>query len=635
MCGCGEAPRGHATEEAAVEFAELRDSINPETLVDLDETQIAALRSLIRHFAETADARYCLPTGEGGYNMLHLACFFKKPELARCLLIDGADPNARATDKDFDGHDVPGDTPLSFALTEYGLGEDDPAVTERLLEVLVAGGADLRLDGPSGTPLLIVACRQSHESVLLKLLDLGLPVTDMIGVGERSIPCTAAPAANGWSKALVRLLDALPHGSADHSALNVLAEAAVGAAPGSLDCMKLLIARGADVNAPGCEGETPLYAAAKLNYELRHSMDALSRDTEERCRRLEEAIALLLREGADPLLAAGSADSNEFPGFTAADFIASSPQLLEKLRREQLEFTPPTQNFSSGIALLSEICRYSLYPDFRLRDEDFDRVAAALTPTPEMAQSELCEMAIPKALAMLARHDRERCADLIQPLPLWERLIVEAPGAELCHHLYALLVQSIRDTPDLVLPADFIKAQAEKALAEDDGELSALLLELLARCPDAEPAIEPLLNDERLPLAAGAWRALLLCRGLPTGQDQNVQEWLNRHGRTADSEVLARALRLSSLQELWFGKLSRQQIEQLLQDIAELGIPRAETFYRELSQNLDRPDKLDELAAGMASAAFELEMATSRYIFRHADAFLAPISATASEAHHE
>ena len=57
MCGCGEAPRGHATEEAAVEFAELRDSINPETLVDLDETQIAALRSLIRHFAETADAR--------------------------------------------------------------------------------------------------------------------------------------------------------------------------------------------------------------------------------------------------------------------------------------------------------------------------------------------------------------------------------------------------------------------------------------------------------------------------------------------------------------------------------------------------------------------------------------------------
>lgn len=635
MCGCGEAPRGHATEEAAVEFAELRDSINPETLVDLDETQIAALRSLIRHFAETADARYCLPTGEGGYNMLHLACFFKKPELARCLLIDGADPNARATDKDFDGHDVPGDTPLSFALTEYGLGEDDPAVTERLLEVLVAGGADLRLDGPSGTPLLIVACRQSHESVLLKLLDLGLPVTDMIGVGERSIPCTAAPAANGWSKALVRLLDALPHGSADNSALNVLAEAAVGAAPGSLDCMKLLIARGADVNAPGCEGETPLYAAAKLNYELRHSMDALSRDTEERCRRLEDAIALLLREGADPLLAAGSADSNEFPGFTAADFIASSPQLLEKLRREQLEFTPPTQNFSSGIALLSEICRYSLYPDFRLRDEDFDRVAAALTPTPEMAQSELCEMAIPKALAMLARHDPERCAELIQRLPLWQHPSEEAPGAELCHHLYALLVQSIRDTPDLVLPADFIKAQAEKALAEDDGELSALLLELLARCPDAEPAIEPLLNDERLPLAAGAWRALLLCRGLPTGQDQNVQEWLNRHGRTADSEVLARALRLSSLQELWFGKLSRQQIEQLLQDIAELGIPRAETFYRELSQNLDRPDKLDELAAGMASAAFELEMATSRYIFRHADAFLAPISATASEAHHE
>ena len=40
--------------------------------------------------------------------------------------------------------------------------------------------------------------------------------------------------------------------------------------------MRLLISRGADVNAPGVDGDSPLRAAAKLYYSLRHGAGPLS-----------------------------------------------------------------------------------------------------------------------------------------------------------------------------------------------------------------------------------------------------------------------------------------------------------------------------------------------------------------------
>ena len=405
---------------------------------------------------------------------------------------------------------------------------------------------------------------------------------------------------------------------------------------GATDVIARLIERGADVNAPGVDGDSPLRAAAKLYYSLRHGAGPLSEGVEERSSRLADAIVLLLREGADPLLAGGS-DSSEFPGFTAADFIAGSPGLMARLRAEHIDFIPPEQHFSSGVPLLAEICRYSLYPDFKLRDEDVAVVAQALSPTPDMAQSELCEMALPKALAMLAKHDAARCSAIVQSLPLWSHPSQASPGAELCHHLYSLLIRSLIETPNITLPSAFITQQARQALAEDEGELSAMLLELLARCPDAEEAASPLLRDEALPLQAGAWRALLLQRGLPTGRDQGLSDWLHRRsdhlGSDAgddsgtsspvdlSSEPARKVRRLTSLQELWYGRLPKADIEQLLRDIDDIGAPRAEQFYRELTQNLDQPDKLDELSSRMSDAAFELEIATSRYILQHADTF--------------
>lgn len=648
FCGCGGETRGHATPEAAAEFAEVCERLKPGELVEADDEQLASLHRLIEHFAATADARYRLPDDEGGYSLLHLACFFKKPELARCLLLDGADPNARALDKTPDGQSAAGDTPLSFALTEYGAAPEDPAVVERLIEVLVQGGADLTQPGPGDTPLLLVACRQSHESVLLKLLDSGLPLIPVRQSEGGEIPVTAAVASNGWSRALERLLNSLPEGDDEsRRALNVLAEAATGAAPGSATCMRLLLSRGADVNAPGVDGDSPLRAAAKLYYSLQHGAGPLSEGAEERSKRLADAIVLLLREGADPLLAGGGSDQAEFPGFTAADFIAGSPSLIRRLRDEHIDFVPPEQSFSSGIALLSEICRYSLYPDFKLRDEDVDIVAQALSPTPDMAQSELCEMALPKALAMLARHNAVRCAALVENLPLWSHPTQASPGADLCHHLYSLLIRSLLETPSITLSADFITRQARQALTEDDGELSAMLLELLARCPEAEEAIVPLLNDSSLPLQAGAWRALLMRRGLPTGRDQGLSDWLHRRSGTCraeahntdntahtdntdstdstrdtlNSEAVRKVRRLTSLQELWFGRLKKADTDQLLRDIDDIGARKAGQFYRELTQNLDRPEKLDELSSRMSEATFELEIATSRYILQHADAF--------------
>ena len=131
LFSCSPQEKGHATPEAAAELA-LISSYLPEIGIDevLEIPGSEEIYTLMSDFATSADPRQA--SRPSGVSMLHLACLFKKPELARCLLIDHADPNAAT---------VAGDTPLGLAVSLRGT-EDDQVTDEsiiKLIDILVAG----------------------------------------------------------------------------------------------------------------------------------------------------------------------------------------------------------------------------------------------------------------------------------------------------------------------------------------------------------------------------------------------------------------------------------------------------------------------------------------------------------------
>ena len=135
LSSCAPQDKGHATPEAAEELA-LISTVLPEIGIDeiLELPAADEIHLLMADFASTADAG--LASTPSGITMLHLACLFKKPELARCLLLDKADPNATTAQ---------GDTPLALAVAMRG-AEDDTVTAEtviRLIDVLISGGADI------------------------------------------------------------------------------------------------------------------------------------------------------------------------------------------------------------------------------------------------------------------------------------------------------------------------------------------------------------------------------------------------------------------------------------------------------------------------------------------------------------
>lgn len=623
LSSCEPQSRGQATPEAAEQFAQIAGTITPAALPEWETEQLDSISKLIRHFAETADARYALPPEEGGYTMLHLACYFKKPELARCLLLDGADPNARAMDKDMDGNPVPGDIPLSFALTEYGTEPDTQAILQ-LLDILVKGGADLSKTGPGGASLFVPALAQSSEEVFLKFLKLGAPLPATFNALGYNVPIAAGPAMRGWLTAMQRVIEEREKQSDTDMALqHVLRYAVLGCTENTEACVSYLLGRGADVNQISEDGYTPLYAASRLYYELRHGMGALTDDVGTKTHHLERVITLLLTNGADPMIRRPDDDTREYPGFCAADFLTNSPDFVEQLKKAGITLPEQDPNFTTGIPLLSEICRRTMNPDFKLREQDYDAVAAVLNPTPEMRNSELYEMALPKAIGLLADLDSARTVNLLTGLALWHHTHPHTDACD-CGNYHAILVQAINEHPRLVMPAAFLINEAERSLNLGEDELAANLVELLYRCPDADQQISPLLQDPRLAVQAGAWGAKLRSMGLPAPRAESVKEWLTAHHREADTPILRKALRLTSLEDFWYGRMDKAQLAQFLQDIRDIGAPQAHALYQKLAQNLDQPEKLDEISTEIGDATYELEIATARFIHQNASAFTTP-----------
>ncbi len=628
--GCGK-DKGSATPQAAQELAELRAEQELGFAGDADSELQAEISDLLSRFDKTADAK--LASTPHRITLLHLACVYKKTELARCLLLDGADPNARQL-TEMPGADVsslatpdtpalvPSDTPLTWATIPHREGATAEEMLP-LIELLIEKGADPNLPGAMGFPPLLTAAMApspAGEAVMLRLMELG---ADPNKSSNPSIGVAAA--AHGWQKALTKLLEAgAPMANQAGSALHAAADNA--GTPGAPDCARLLLAHGVEVDAVNREDATALYIAA-------HALCTPEGGEPEALEASCAMLALLLQHGADPLRCCDA--DPEFPGSCAADFIAMSPAAQEKLSAMGISVPRRPINFEAeGDTLLSEICRASLFntPAEEIAPHFAKLTALLATPPHELLHAPLYPDALGHTVKLLARTDAARAAELVAQLPLWR----EEEAWKSADARTASLMEALLTTPALILPRAALQEHARRMDACGVTEVAALLVELMERDNSAEADIESLCTDASPAIRAGALTARLLRANLPAPRNGAVAEWMSERGFAADAAPasLKRALLLTSLDKFWYGNMEAGEIHALLQAMRDIGAPKAADFYAKLAACLDKPEELDRLTApgsGADLARFELECATALFIWSQREEWLSQKPANAPQ----
>lgn len=596
LAGCDDKSKGSATPEAAVQFRELQAEVLELSRAEwMAEARPEEMPAVVQKFIETADTSYTSPKAR--YSLLHLACMLKKPELARCLLLDGANPNA-ATESE----EGTAETPLLFAISSAYTEQTNPNVINKLVDVLVAGGASLATPGSAETSLTYNACLTcEHEEVYAHLLDIGVPRT-----GNE----TAEAAYRGWPGTLERLIQEKGGiTEEDYQLLSLAARMSGGYFAGEhLRCAKYLVELGVPVDSTDEAGRTPLFWLAS-------TLPTLSEESGLRDTALEMAV-WLLQQGANPQLRADG--DEEYPGFSAADLLALNPDNLAKLKEAGVEIAAQPLEIRTGKNLAADVCRAAmLHPPADTIIKHYDTVATLLTPTAEMQEGEMYADAVKNAIVLLAAADAPKTADLLVASPLWNTQADSAGHA----HVVDSLINGIQES-SLALPSEFLLQKADEMLKRNEHAYAASLIELLGRCPDSDAHIDRLCKDERMPVQAGAWGARLYKEGLPEACDGAVASWLAQQNREADTEVLKKALLLTSLEQIWYGNMTGSQVEEFVKAAKEAGATLAAEAYRTIAANLSNPEALDELMTTQDIWAYELEIATAKYLLQHKDEIL-------------
>lgn len=619
LTACKKQDYGSATEQAAREFSILQDEML-QTMQDgnMSEEEAEEIDRLLTHFAQTADARYATP--QSGLTMLHLACLYKHAELARCLLLDGANPHAALRVEAFCDTAVAHATPLQLAVLCGPPCREKEMLT--LVQHLLNAGAVVQMQREGQL------C--AYENVYLTLLRAATSLEDD-STATPNYPTSIGKIAaeSGWKHALEELIQRragnLTEG--DKLLLHVIA-ANFANIPDQLDCAKLLLEQGVAADTQDSHGATPLFVlTTNPSFQSAEAQATLP------------LAELLLQHGANPHQQAER--DPEYPGFTPYDFMLTRSDIIHHLKESGHQLQAPPLHWDTANNLPREICRAHLRESAvnytpgdsvpvvirhqklgnKVSDDtaaQFDNIARILAPDSRMIQDALYVDALRAGIELMARIDADRTARLLADMPLWQDAL--AWRDQHPHALAAL--QALADSPGLVLPRELILHAAEAMEEQGQHDMAATMVELLGRNHDTAPDIERLKNDPRPAISAGAYQAQLLKEKLPAARCYAVRDWLQEQGREADTPVLRKALLLTSQEDLWLGTMSAEDKEELLAAMLEVGAPKAAAAYRAIAAALGDPDKLDELTSDSHVWKFELECATARYILTHRRDFL-------------
>lgn len=609
VTACGERDFGQATPEAAGEYAELIDSfreLQGEEWVEEELNSAAEVTALMTHFDKTADARYATP--QSGLTMLHLACLFKKPELARCLLLDGANPNARTKD----AYGMAAGSPLSFAISPGFYDTDTEAKILQLVDLLIKNGAQT-----SGAiwhdlgPLAGAAHVCAHESIAQHLLKHVTHVTadDMRLIIER-----------GWANLLHDILAQKGELTEEEKESIVTACYIIkGHYDGKINSrmVELFLSKGVDINTFDAMDSTPLIVAAS---HLSFAEDEQFRSA------WIDFIAYLLSKGADINLVAGP--QSPHAGLCAYDILANHNGVLEALAERGQALIAPPLVIREGDTLIDDLNRAGMRKMSAEAAQPYlQQITSIFTPTQEQLQNRGFNTALLSAAEILQRVGADYAAQVINDSSIWditphlhEMEHIDIP----CEHITAAsLIYILQDVKEVKANTDKILKVAQQAIHMEDYDLAANAIELLGRDSAAADKVEELLKFPHLSIQAGAWGAKLAQMGLPRCTNGAVKNWLAAHGREADTPAIKTALLATSLEEMWYGNMTAERKKEFIRALEAIGAPTsAIKVYGDYADSMDNPDKLDALEALGSNWRYELEIATARYILQHATDFL-------------
>ncbi len=593
----------------------IEEVIKSEDISNEDDTE--AILQILSDFRATANANEAHEQSK--LSILHLAAIYKKIDLMRCLLADGADPNAQSLYKAYDSGDFElGDTVLGFACYDM-LGDTNNDEMIACIDLLLAHGADISKLGPMNMRVMDTAgIHPEHEEVFRHVRKL-TPNHQKGWIRRDGVKISSfhMPSLHSWTNSLYEMIqegydvnEISTHEKLTPLHININKG-------GELGYIDLLLKNGAKINAVDIHGRSPLYLLCSKLIEMK--MD----DAKEL--QIANKISFLLNKGADPYQVA-DADVN-FPGFCPYDFLSSSPEILQsvielghKLEAPAIILTEPSPQM---LALLARLNPASDEEILELAPQ-WEKVRDILLHDGELCHHELYAPAIKSALNILADINPAQANEIVANLPVWStpEKTVSSCGCADTLHLLDPLIEAMNERSEYQLPAPMISSVLNSFIKDNRLREACKLVPLLNRIPEGKAIIETLRESPELALRAGAVSAQLEAAGLPQARDGEVQKWLALHDGDSSDPRIAKALELTTLNEIWFEAPTEEQTKRIESILLEIGAQKAADFYRQIIPLLQDPEKLDNALEEDQSWVLELEELIGLYILNNKEAFL-------------